>query len=112
MTYKITPEQIASITDIEYALGTTKFLPSVDDIPREFKSQYGNVFTKIAESLFSGSKPPDVDLTMHDGFDQELVSRCVLAHLRSWAPKHQHKIAGVGFMISLTMCEVGSEDNS
>lgn len=108
MTYTLSPEQVASITDIEYAFGTTKLLPQVEDIPPEFRAQSGNIFTKIAECLFYKCEAPNVEMRMNYGFDQELVSRCIIAHLRSWAPKHQHKIAGVGLMISLTMTVIES----
>lgn len=103
MTYFLTPADVASITDPECAFGTTRLLPAVEDIPAEFKSQRGNVYTKIADSIFMGTDMPQGEIEMKEGFDPQAVNRCVRAHICSWSPKHQHKIAGVGYMISLTM---------
>lgn len=103
MPYSLTPEDVVSITDVECAFSTTRLLPAVEDIPAEFKSQRGNVYTRIADSIFMGTALPEAEIEMKEGFEPGSVNRCVRAHLSSWSPKHQHKIAGVGFMISMTM---------
>lgn len=103
MPYTLTPADVASITDVECAFSTTRLLPEVEDIPAEFKSQRGNIYTDIADCIFFGKEMPEAEIEMKEGFDPEAVNRCVRAHLTSWSPKHQHKIAGVGYMISMTM---------
>lgn len=44
-----------------------------------------------------------------DGFaDSEapaLLNRVVMAHLRSFEPKHEHKIAGLGYLVS-QVCDI------
>jgi hypothetical protein len=40
-----------------------------------------------------------MEIEFHAGFEQEPVVRCVQAHLMSFAPKHENKIAGVAFML-------------
>ena len=111
MTYSITPADVASITDLEIAFGTTRLPPEVEAIPAEFKSQCGNIYTRITDSIFMGTDMPQGEIVMKDGFDPETVNRCVRAHICSWSPKHEHKIAGVGYMISMMMTIVEKATN-
>lgn len=99
MTYTITPQELSSITDAELAFSTDKLLPAWKDIPEEFKT--GNIYTKIADAIFFGFELPDCDMEFLDGFDPESLNRAVRAHLQSFGPKHEHKIAGVGYMMSM-----------
>lgn len=98
MVYQLTPEQIGSITDPEWAFSTERLLPSWDDIPEEFKD--GNLYTKVAEAIFHGEPIPDCGIEMKEGVEPEKLNRCIRAHLKSFGPKHEHKIAGVGYMIA------------
>lgn len=99
MVYAITPEDTKKIDDVDVAFGTTKLLPKMEDIPKEFIINGGNEYTKLAEKVFYGS-PLSGSILFRDGFDQKLFVRTVRAHLASFEPKHEHKIAGVGYMIS------------
>src|SRR3989344_4074431 len=72
--FGLTRESLDSITDLDIAFGTTKLLPA-----------YEIVFRK-------GFDDPDAP---------DALNRAVTAHLRSFEPKHQHKIAGLGYLVSL-----------
>lgn len=98
MSYTVTPEDMASISDVEMAFGAERLLPAWEDIPLEF--QAGNRYTELAEAIFFGRDLPDCEIEMKNGFDPQSLNRAVRAHLQSYGPKHQHKIAGVGLMIS------------
>lgn len=98
MAYTVTPEQMASITDAEMAFSTMRLLPSWDDIPEEFRR--GNIYTQMADAIFFGRELPECEIEMNAGFAPEALNRAVRAHLKSWGPKHEHKIAGVGYMIA------------
>ena len=98
MPYTVTPNDMASITDAELAFSTQRLLPAWEDIPEEFRR--GNLYTKVAESIFYGSPPPPCSIELKEGFDSSALNRAVRAHLQSWGPKHEHKIAGVGYMIA------------
>lgn len=98
MSYHLTPEQIDSITDPEWAFSTERLLPAWDDIPESFKK--GNIYTKLASSIFYGTEMPECRIELFDGVGAKSLNRCIRAHLQSFGPKHEHKIAGVGFMIS------------
>lgn len=98
MTYTVTPEQMASISDVEMAFSTERLLPAWDDIPDEFR--HGNLYTKLADAIFCGHELPECEIKMNAGFTPEALNRAARAHLQSWGPKHEHKIAGVGYMIA------------
>ncbi|ONF42519.1 hypothetical protein BTO32_15005 [Marinobacter lutaoensis] len=96
--YSLTPEQVASITDVELAFSTERLLPTWEEIPEDFKR--GNLYTSLAEAIFYGTELPACKVELNDGVKPEHLNRCVRAHLQSFGPKHEHKIAGVGYMIS------------
>ncbi|MDH0342020.1 hypothetical protein [Chromobacterium haemolyticum] len=101
MPYTLTPADLASITGPEMAFSTERLLPAWDDIPDEFKK--GNDYTALVEALFYGTNLPDCGMEFLPGFEESAadLNKCVRAHLQSFGPKHEHKIAGVGYMVSL-----------
>lgn len=108
--YTLTRESLNSITDLDMAFGTTKLLPDYAQVPEDFKPESGgNVYTKLLDCMFSGVPLPAGDVVFRKGFDdpdsQQLLVRVIQSHLRSWEPKHEHKIAGLGFLVSLA-CEI------
>lgn len=112
MAYVLTPEQAASITDVEMAFSTDRLLPPWDEIPNEFRR--GNQYTRLAEAIFYGTAMPDNDIALKPGFTADALNRTVRAHLTSFGPKHEHKIAGVGYLISLaaTLVSASSQKES
>lgn len=105
--YTLTREDLNTITDVEMAFGTVKLLPTYEEVPEAFKS--GNSYTKLMDRICSDQPLPGGEIEFRPGFqDPEapaLLNRVVRAHLRSFQPKHQHKIAGLGYLVSL-VCEV------
>ena len=105
--FNLKRESLNTITDVEIAFGTTKLLPPFDAVPDEFKR--GNDYTRLLDHLFSGQPLPDGEIVFREGFDDTeapaLLNRVVMAHLRSFEPKHEHKIAGIGYLVSQA-CEV------
>ncbi len=98
MAYELTPEQIASITKPEMAFSTQRLLPAWEDIPEEFKS--GNIYTNLASAIFYGTEMPECTVALNDGIEPKALNECIRAHLKSFGPQHEHKIAGVGYMIA------------
>lgn len=105
--FNLKRELLNTITDAEIAFGTTKLLPPFDAVPDEFKR--GNDYTKLLNQLFAGQPVPAGEIVFREDFDDPdapaLLNRVVMAHLRSFEPKHEHKIAGLGYLISQA-CEV------
>lgn len=100
--YSLLRESLDTITDVEMAFGTIKLLPPYESIPDEFKR--GNDYTKLMDCLFAGIPMPEGEIIFREGFDDAgapaLLNRVVRAHLRSFEPKHEHKIAGLGYLVS------------
>ena len=105
--YQLTAEQASSITDVELAFSTERYLPAMTDIPHEFIS--GNDYTRLVEALFFGHELPNFEMEIVDGVTAEMLNRVIRSHLQSFSPKHEHKIAGVGFMLS-KLCELRRVD--
>lgn len=103
MAYTLTVDDVNGIIDVEVAFSTTRLLPKSADIPQSF--WLGNVYTRLAEALAFGREVPEGEVSLIEGLDEENLVRCINAHLSSCSPKHEHKIAGVGFMIS-QMCTI------
>lgn len=103
MAYRITGDDINAIRQIDEVFGTTKLLPAPADIPDAFYQ--GNIYTRIAEAMFFGSIIPEGRVVLFDDVEPEALNRCTEAHLRSFGPKHEDKIAGVGYMLS-QLCEI------
>lgn len=89
------------ISDVELAfpahiVGT--YLPAWETIPSEFRER-GGPWCRIAQRMFSGDL--DIAVTVREGIDMQLAARHLGACLRSFEPKHEHKIAGVAYLMSL-----------
>jgi len=104
--WDLTLADVLSVNDAERAFGTTKLLPPEDEIPAVFY-QAGNIYHRIAEAMWAGEPLPNGDITINEAFKDAVVftqiQKCVMAHLTSFQPSHEHKIAGVAYMISKIM---------
>ena len=89
------------VTDIEMAFPAQhvvdRLLPPFEEIPEEFVRERNKWCQLVSGWFFSGLKhlPP-----VKPEFDLNEVTRHLSAVMASFAPKHEHKIAGVGYMIS------------
>lgn len=96
--FKISAEDVASVTDAELAFGTIRLLPKEEDIPKQFWD--GNFYTKLASAIFYNTELPSGRIVFNEGFNKDSIVKAVRAHLRSFEPHHEHKIAGVGYLIA------------
>lgn len=109
MNYQLTQEDINSITHPEWAFGTTRLLPKESQIPDEFWVPWDknpNIYVQIADAMFCGNPAPAGEITFNPGFDGspegvQKYLRFLQAHLRSFQPEYEHKIAGLAYMISV-----------
>lgn len=100
--YTITPEMAASVTQAEQAFGTTRLLPPYDALPLAFQEGTGEamVYHQLVNAIFYGWPLPDGDIELRAGVTAEVLRNCTMAHLSSFGPKHEHKMAGVAYMVS------------
>ena len=75
------------------------FLPEMKDIPEEFK-HHGNTKwnTIVSQMFFQGGEIKKA--VPKPGVDFDKAMRHIYHCLSSWEPKHEHKEAGVAFLLS------------
>lgn len=75
------------------------FLPPWEQLPEAFQRHW-TPWTDLADELFlKGSIQDSHGIRLKEGLDPEKVRRHTMACLGSYEPKHEHKIAGVGFLL-------------
>lgn len=92
---------IPEVTDLECAFGgAMKILPPYASLPDEYKSQSGPFCDALSSLFFSGGKLSDHGLTPKSGVDEKKVYRVLRACVGDFAPSHEHKIGGTGYLLS------------
>ncbi|MEX2717483.1 MAG: hypothetical protein Q6370_014380 [Candidatus Sigynarchaeota archaeon] len=91
-----------AISDVELAFPAHvvgKLLPEWDSIPVEFRERR-SPWCRIVDAIFAG-EGSDVAISVRKGIDPTLAGRHLRACMASFEPKHEHKIAGVAYLLSL-----------
>ena len=110
MSQWITP---TAVNDLNMGFGPKnlkEYLPEMSEIPEDFK--YNNVkgkkWTSIVDDwFFSGIQK--LVLKPKAGIDEKKAFRHLKAIMSSWEPKHEHKTAGVGYLMSLWFDDIQYE---
>lgn len=93
------------VLDIEMAFpgSVEHLLPAWEDLPEALRrGWHSDRWCKQAESwFFNGVDLKASTITPRDGIDATAAFRHLGVCLGSWEPKHEHKIAGVGYLMSL-----------
>jgi hypothetical protein len=91
---------IPEVSDGDMIFGQNIPLPAWDSIPEEFKGCNATPFNEVVSTLFfEGGRVSDF-LTPKEGVDVSKALRAIKCCLGSFEPKHEHKEAGVAFMLS------------
>ena len=77
-----------------------EWMPPMESIPQEFKTGDQNFWRRVARSWFYNGLPSNVTFDVKDGIDRDWAFEVITATLSSFAPRHQHKIASVAYMLS------------
>lgn len=83
------------------------FLPTMDEIPSEFKGEYGDAVKwcdAVNDFFFCGAK--EITMTCRNGIKQEDVIRHIRLVISSWEPPHEQKIAGCAWLLSLWVVQM------
>lgn len=98
---------IPELTGADVAFGGIKHMPKYSDVPENFKRSYDPHCKAISSWFFSGAKGATnglvidgVTFTAKPGVDATKALRAIKAVLGSFEPKHEHKIAACGYMLS------------
>ena len=96
------------VNDLDLAFGGAcdNLLPTLDEIPDEFKRHNGTKWNLIVCNwFFSGLKDASKSRTKN-GIVADKAWRHMAAVMRSFVPQHEHKEAGVAYLMSLWFDEV------
>lgn len=85
--------------EIVFAANCEKFLPSMKEIPEEFHNRRHPYVNFAGRIFFSGSD--GLKFKPKEGIDPKKALRQLRAALSTFEPKHEHKMAGVGYLLSL-----------
>ena len=92
------------VTGVDMAFGgdMDKLLPDYDSIPEEFKSGCNsNKWNKLFSNWFFYGLDEDTDFIPKEGIDVDAALKHISSIMRSWQPKHEHKEAGIAFLLQL-----------
>lgn len=104
----IPPTAPQDVSPVLFAFPATvigTLLPRWDDIPPAFKDYYRCPWNELAARWFANTSgmgspfPGDVSFYAKPGIDPGKAWRHVEACMRSFEPKHEHKMAGVSWLI-------------
>ncbi len=102
---------IQDISKLESAFPSTVkgFMPDYKDIPQEFKHGHTKWNTVMNQMFFMGGKI--TKMVPKPGVDGEKALAHIYYCLSSWEPKHEHKEAGVAFLMNEWFDELEFEPN-
>lgn len=94
-------DQPMVVDDVLYAFPghLDRLLPTYDSIPEEFRVRE-NQWHKFVHDWFFRGWPEDRDLFTREDVDPEIAFRHLHTIMKSFEPKHEHKIAGVAWLMS------------
>lgn len=93
------PKKVDAINSV-FPTVTDGYLPPYSEIPDEFKrgrTEWNKVFSK----WFYSGLPKGTNFIPKGGIDQDGALRHIKYCMGSWEPKHEHKEAGVAYLMSL-----------
>ena len=93
------PQDIDAVTHAFPANVIGTLMPVASDIPEAFWS-WSNAWNRWAQACFSHGWPTDHRVFPRDDVDAELAATHLHTLLRSYEPKHEHKLAAVGYLAS------------
>ena len=104
-----------AVTALDLSFGQSKmkeFLPEMSEIPEDFKAYYGmgearKWITIVDDWFFNGIEK--LVLKPKAGINEKEAFRHLKSIMSSWEPAHEHKIAGVAWLMSLWFDDIQYE---
>ena len=101
---EILPKEVSDV-EIAFSSNIDKLLPAHNEIPEEF-NDWDNKWSKIASGWFYNGLDGDTEFIAKKGIDAKTAFRHVKVILGSYEPKHEHKMAGAAYLLSLWFKEI------
>lgn len=102
------PFEPKDMSDVEFAFPAHVvgvYLPEEKYIPHDFLRFKGGKWTHLADIWFAQGLKGEHPLKVRKEFDERKVVRHLGCCLKSFQPRHEHKIGGVGYLMSLWLDE-------
>jgi len=109
MTDWNTPKEVSNI-DIAFPAQVSHLLPAWEEIPEKYKKDHDPAVDLMQTWFYQGLA--ETEFISREGVDKIKALRQVKACLGSFEPKHEHKTAGVAYLLSLFFSEVKSKDKT
>lgn len=94
----MTPNTTLTDLDAVFPADVIRLMPAWEDIPEAFKKWTGP-WVELAEKWFSQGLS-NVALAAKPGIEHAAALRHLSTIMRSFQPKHEHKIAAVAYLMS------------
>lgn len=89
--------KIPEVTGPDLAFGNIAHMPKYHEVPDRFKSDRDPAVSAIHTWFYKGL---DVSkIKPRAGVDQNKALKAIGAIMRSWEPKHEHKVAGCAMLL-------------
>jgi len=91
---------VPKLENWDAVFGNVSFLPKMEDIPEQFKKHEGTKWNKIMNTWFFYGLPAETKFIAKPGVDEKKAKLALKAVLTSFSPSHEHKKAGVAYLMS------------
>lgn len=95
---------VPELNIIDVTWGNIKHLPKWGDLPQHFQRRWhgGEPYCDFISAWFYNGRAPEdmARLVEKNGVDRAKALRAISAAMRSFEPKHEHKIVGCGYLLS------------
>ena len=96
---KIKPKEVTQAETV-FCSRVNELLPDMVGIPEEFQKKY-NKWNTIVSTWFFRGLSKETQFIPKEGIDPQAALDHVTAIMRSFEPKHEHKMAGCAYLLSL-----------
>ncbi len=105
LTVKFAKPTPVTNLDLVFGGNVNDLLPDYDLIPDVFKTHSGK-WNEIISNWFFMGLPSTTQFIPKEGIDAKDAVNHIMACLKSFAPKHEHKEAGCAYLMSLWFSDI------
>jgi hypothetical protein len=100
-----------NLLDVVFATDVSHLMPSYNEIPEDFRREKGEAqkWVDIVNDWFFLGMKNIRWVVKHKDIDKAVAVNHLMAIMQSWEPQHEHKIAGVAYLMSLWFDDVTYE---
>ena len=97
-----------SVSDIAFGGSAMKILPPMKEIPKDFPNRIK--WEKIISDWFFDGLPEGTKIIVKSDIDKNKALSNIKCVLKSFQPKHEHKILGCAYLMSLWFDDIQFPD--